>query len=254
MYGIQGIATASGRTAPGLFADSRSAVVTERLRLISANLATGKADPRAFRDLVRELRPDVVAVQELAREQAVALAEVLPFGRLDPSGGMAMGIALRRPGSVTRVSLPYRGAWATEVSLGQNSSPHELVEILNVHVVAPHVPPPWRTVARRRAQVRALVAYLDATPGRRRVVLGDLNSTPAWPAYRVLRRRLGDAAQEVARRDGHRAARTWRPSPWLPRLLRIDHVLTSGLSARAVRVLPIEGSDHAAVMADLCLD
>ena len=225
------------------------------IRLVSANLAKGRADPHKFRDLVESLRADVVAVQELAPSQALVLAEALPFGTLAPGRGSAgMGIALREPGSAFHVPLPYRGGWAAHVAPAGVQAEADPVEILNVHVVAPHLRPMWRTFARRRAQLRALDAYLDATPRRCRVLVGDLNSTPIWPGYRLLRRRLEDAAVEAARRDGRRAPRTWRPYRSLPCLFRIDHVLTIGLIAHQVRVFPIEGSDHCALVIDLSLD
>jgi endonuclease/exonuclease/phosphatase (EEP) superfamily protein YafD len=220
----------------------------ERFRLVTANVRN--ADPATFKDLIGRLNADRVAVQELAPRQAAALAEVLPFGHLRPTPtGRGMGIALRKPGSVTPVPLPFRGGWSAEVvPVGASREP---LEIVNVHIVAPIRLPPWRTLAIRRAQLRALLTYLDGNPRRRRVLLGDLNSTPLWPAYRVLLRRFEDAAVEAARREGRRAPRTWRLSSRLPCLLRIDHVLTSGLAAYQVRVLPILGSDHCAVVIDL---
>jgi endonuclease/exonuclease/phosphatase family metal-dependent hydrolase len=225
--------------------------MSERFRLVSANL--GRADPATVKELVGRLNADLAAVQELAPRQAAALAEVLPFGLLRPiAGGRGMGIALRKPGSVTHVPLPFRGGWSTEVvPAGASVDP---VEILNVHIVAPTRLPPWRSLALRRAQLCALLAYLDEHPRRRRVVMGDLNSTPLWPAYRLLVRRFEDAVVEAARREGRRAPRTWRPSSRLPCLLRIDHVLTTGLTAHQVRVLPILGSDHCAVVIDLYAD
>jgi endonuclease/exonuclease/phosphatase family metal-dependent hydrolase len=50
------------------------------LRILSANLRNGGADPEAFADLVRETGAEVVAVQELAPAQADALARVLGHG------------------------------------------------------------------------------------------------------------------------------------------------------------------------------
>lgn len=222
-------------------------------RLVSANLARGHADPREFRDLVERLNADIVAVQELAPRQAAALAEVLPFGRLAPGpGSTGMGIALRKPGPVVHVPLPYRGGWVANV-VPAGAPAADDVEIVNVHIIAPHMLPTWRTLAVRRAQLQALEAYLDATPRRCRVVVGDLNSTPIWPAYRRLARRLRDAATDAARREGHRAPRTWRPHRRLPCLLRIDHVLTVGLTAHRLQVVPIQGSDHCALAVDLSI-
>jgi endonuclease/exonuclease/phosphatase (EEP) superfamily protein YafD len=221
--------------------------MSERFRLVSANL--GRADPGTVKDLIGRLNADLAAVQELAPRQAAALAEVLPFGHLRPmAGGRGMGIALRKPGSVTHVPLPFRGGWSAEiVPAGASVDP---VEILNVHIPRIRLPP-WRSLALRRAQLCALLAYLDGHPRRRRVVVGDLNSTPLWPAYRLLARRFEDAVATAARREGRRAPRTWRPSSRLPWLLRIDHVLTTGLTAHQVRALPILGSDHCAVVIDL---
>ena len=223
--------------------------MSEHFRLVSANLASGKADPRRFRELVEHLGADVVAVQELAATQAAALAQALPFGRLEPgSHSTGMGIALRKPGSASHVPLPHRGGWVANFT--PDGAP-AAVEILNVHILAPHIMPTWRTAAARRAQFQALETYLSATPRQCRIVVGDLNSTSLWPGYRRLRRWLGDAAVEVAGREGRRPSRTWRPHRRLPRLLRIDHVLTTGLTAHQVRVLPIDGSDHSAVMVEL---
>ena len=219
------------------------------LRVLSANLANGRADLDGFAALVEAVDPDVVTVQELVPEHADALARLLPFGKLEPARDHnGMGIALKAPGSVRPLPMPYRSAYVAELPWPGDDEP---VEILNVHLAAPHVPSVVQRIRDRRDQVSAIFAHLDATPGRRRVVVGDLNATPLWPAYRRLRTRLLDAAAEVARRDGRRAARTWGPWSGSVRLLRIDHVLVQGLVATETRVLPLRGSDHSALVADL---
>ena len=124
---------------------------------------------------------------------------------------------------------------------------------MNLHLAAPHVHPVAQRFRDRRGQLRDMLAYLDTTPRRRRVLAGDLNSTPLWPAYRRLRRRFDDAAVEAARRIGRRPGRTWGPWSGSVRLLRIDHVLVRGLVATATRVLPLRGSDHSALFAALTL-
>jgi endonuclease/exonuclease/phosphatase family metal-dependent hydrolase len=220
-------------------------------RLLTANLANGAADPSAFADLVEAAEPDVVAVQELAPEQAEALARVLPFGKLEPARDHhGMGIALRAPGSVRRLSLPYRSAFVAELAWPEDDDP---VEVLNLHLAAPHVHPVVQRFLDRRGQVRDVIAHLGATPRRRRVLAGDLNATPLWPAYRRLRAHLLDAIADAARRSGRRPQRTWGPWSGSARLLRIDHVLVQGLAATATRVLPLRGSDHSALVADLRL-
>lgn len=223
-----------------------------RFRLVSANLAHGKADAEAFARLVRALEADVVAVQELVAAQADALGRVMPFGRLDPARDYkGMGIALRSPGTVGRIPLPYRAAYAATLGAADGPGGGEVIEIVNVHIAAPHAPPFGFAFRHRDAQVRALEEYLDAAPAGRRAVVGDLNATPLWPVYRRLAARLTDAAVEAARGNGGHVRATWGPWPGSPRLLRIDHVFVSGLAVRRVRVVPIEGSDHSAVVVDL---
>jgi endonuclease/exonuclease/phosphatase (EEP) superfamily protein YafD len=216
------------------------------------NLANGGARPSAIAALVESLAPDVVAAQELSPEQADVLARLLPFGQLAPScDHHGMGIALRRPGSVRRLPMPYRDAHVTEVQAGGEPGPEAAaVEVINVHIAAPHVPPIWQTQARRQGQLRALEAHLDGVV-RRRVVIGDLNATPLWPLYRRLRVRLADAALDIATRQGSRPARTWGPGSGTPRLLRIDHALVQGLHVVGVQVHPLRGSDHSALLVDL---
>jgi endonuclease/exonuclease/phosphatase (EEP) superfamily protein YafD len=221
------------------------------LRILSANLANGWADADAFADLVEAVEPDVVAVQELAPPQAEALARVLPFGKLEPARDhCGMGIGLRMPGSVRALRLPYRSAFVAEVAGPEDDEP---VEVVNLHLAAPHVRPLVQRARDRRGQVRQIIAHLDAAPRRRRVLAGDLNATPLWPAYRRLRTRFDDAAVEAARRIGRRPGRTWGLWSGSMRLLRIDHVLVQGLVATETRVLSLCGSDHSALVADLRL-
>jgi endonuclease/exonuclease/phosphatase (EEP) superfamily protein YafD len=220
------------------------------LRILSANLANGKADADAFAELVEAVEPDVVTVQELVPLQADALARALPFGKLEPRlDHSGMGIALRSPGSVRSFPLPYRSGFLADVP-GPND---ESIEILNIHLAAPHVPPIFQRVLDRRGQVRDILAHVEAMPRRRRVLAGDLNATPMWRAYRRLQARFDDAAVQAARRHGREPGRTWGPWPGSPRLLRIDHVLVQGLVATVSRVLPLRGGDHSALVVDLDL-
>jgi endonuclease/exonuclease/phosphatase (EEP) superfamily protein YafD len=219
------------------------------LRILSANLANGRADAEAFGAMVERLEPDVVVVQELSPSQAEALARVLPFGKLQPAHDHhGMGIALKAPGSVRPIRMPYRSAFVAELPWPQDDEP---IEVVNLHLAAPHAGPPTRRFRDRRSQVQEILAHLDATPRRRRVLAGDLNATPLWPAYRRLRERFEDAVADAARRAGRWPGRTWGPWSGSVRLLRIDHVLVQGLRATETRVLPLRGSDHSALVADL---
>ena len=222
-----------------------------RLRVVSANLKNDGADAEAFGVLVESVEPDLVAIQELGFNQAEVLARLLPFGKLEPARNhKGMGIALRRPGSVRYVPLHFRGLYVADVDAGGDEGS---IEVLNAHIAAPHVLPLRQTFARRRKQLAGLLHYLDSTVAARRVLVGDLNSTPIWPIYRQLCRRFRDAAIEVARRGDRRPSATWGPRTAGRRLLRIDHVLVDGLTVRDFRVLPVTGSDHSAIVVDLAV-
>lgn len=222
------------------------------VRLVSANLWNGHADADAFAALVDELGADVVAVQELGFLQAEALSRVMPHGQLDPADDYTgLGIALRRSGEVWRLPLPCRDARLTEVMLDGINGAAESIEIVNVHIQAPHFPITPATHFRRRGQLRGLERYLDASPQRRRAVVGDFNATTIWPVYRRVAARLTDAAVEWARRHGREPAPTWGPWPTAPRLLRIDHAFVGGLHVRDFRTVSVRGGDHSAIVVDL---
>jgi endonuclease/exonuclease/phosphatase family metal-dependent hydrolase len=219
------------------------------MRLVSANLWNGAADPKAFRAILEELSADVVAVQELAPEQADEIARVLPYGVLDPArNSTGMGIALRRPAPVERLALPGRDARLASVELDGTGV---TLEVITVHVQAPLLPPVWRTLRHRRGQLRGLERHMDRAPDRPRAVVGDFNATPGWPLYGRMAARLTDAALEVARRRGTRPLPTWGPRPGRRRLLRIDHAFVHGLAVRDFRVVALPGCDHAAIVVDV---
>ena len=217
-----------------------------RLRILSANLLCGGARPDALIELLRRLAPDVAVFQELAPEQAEAVSEVLPHGRLEPTRDHhGMGIALRHPGRDGRIGLPVRDALLARLSppeWGELAAP---VEIVNVHIQAPHIRP-WAAAGARRGQLQGLLSHLERTRDRPQVVIGDFNATPLWPLYRRIGRERRDAARSLASRP----RRTWGPVGF-PRLLRIDHAFVQDLEVEAVEVEPLRGSDHSALLVDL---
>jgi endonuclease/exonuclease/phosphatase family metal-dependent hydrolase len=221
--------------------------------VLSANLCYGRADVTALLELVRSLDVTVVALQELGDAQAAALSALLPHGKLDPTpDGLGLGIALRHPGEVERLALPQRDARVARLRPEEWAGLSRPVEIVNAHLANPvfNVPAAWR---HRRGQVAGLAAYLASAEGAPRALVGDLNSTPRWPAYRRLALELEDAASLVAARSGRRPEPTWGPHPRAPRLLRIDHVLVDAFDVVDFRVFRLPGSDHSAVVADLAV-
>jgi endonuclease/exonuclease/phosphatase family metal-dependent hydrolase len=223
------------------------------IRILSANLWNGGADPEAFADLVLALAVDAVCVQELSPAQADALGRVMPHGVLEPNDHFTgMGIALRRPAKLHRVPLTCRDVRVAMLDPSDWSGLTHPLELANLHMAAPHTLRPRAGLAMRVEQMRQLMPWLtrEHVPAQR-VMVGDFNATPAWPVYRRIAAHLHDAAVEVARRRGERPRKTWGPWSGSPRLLRIDHAMFDGVEIDDLRVVHVPGSDHSAVVVDV---
>lgn len=222
------------------------------LRILSANLWNGRAHPEAFADLVVALGVDLVAVQELSPEQAEALATVMPHGELEPARDYCgMGVVAQRPLKVSRVAMPYRDARVAHLDEQHWPQLQGPLELLNVHIGAPHMLSPHVGLAIRPRQMRELMRYLGTSQRDQRVLVGDLNATPLWPVYRRIASHLTDAAVTVARRRGRRVEPTWAPWHGAPRLIRIDHGFVAGVEVEDFRVVEVPGADHWAVVMDV---
>lgn len=216
------------------------------LRILTCNLKNGKASTDSLARLLDRVKPHVVAIQELAPDMAEVIAARLPGGRLDPRlDFLGMGIALVAPATVEVRPLPRRPAYLVRLAGDAWPGFPTGVTVINAHLANP-VDRPMRTHnAYRRGQVAGLVE-LVAEVETPLLLVGDFNSTPVWPAFRRLRRRLTDLGKG-------RVGRTWGPIPGGPAFLRIDHILGRGLRAVAVEKHRITGSDHRAVVAEVVL-
>lgn len=231
--------------------------MAETLRIVSANLWNGRADADAFAAQVETLGADVVAVQELGPEQADALAAILPHGALQPSlQHRGMGLAARHPGTLSHIPMPLRDGWILRLEPSHWPRLARPVEVVNLHFCAPHVVFTTFGLWMRRRQLRDFERFHGREPAPRaaplpRVLVGDFNATPRWPLYRSVARRYEDAAVAAAARHATRPAPTWGPWSGAPRLLRIDHAFVRGLAVESLRVVPVRGSDHSALVVDL---
>src|SRR5690606_39389020 len=209
------------------------------LRVLTANLYNGGADPSAFGQLLDRVDPDVVAAQELSSELADVIGARFDHGLLAPSDDYkGMGLVSRSPLAVERVSLPHRDAFVGPTG----------VTVWCVHPANPTARSP--AIRARRAQVRGIADRLASTSGPT-LLVGDLNATPSWPAYRRLRQHLDDGVADWARRNGRRPNRTWGLRPWWPAVLRIDHALVRDLAVLDTFTIRVPGSDHRALVVDV---
>jgi endonuclease/exonuclease/phosphatase family metal-dependent hydrolase len=217
------------------------------IRLLSCNLYNGRADPTALADVLSSTAPDVVAAQELAPNAAGVLHNALPYGRLEPSiNYRGTGIALRYPAEVTPFDLPHRDGLIATLDPAAWPALGSALQIVNLHLANPIDRPLAATRRTRRDQVAAVVRHVARTSSPLTIV-GDFNATPAWPAYRRLIRVLRDGVHDTG--STHR---TWGPTWWSPRLLRIDHALVrGGVRVTNARTVRIRGADHSGLLVDL---
>ncbi len=225
------------------------------VRLMTANLLKGGATAESLYDVLTEIKPDILAVQELTAAVAPVLRDEFPHHQLtiDPEGA-GVGMAASRPVSWEELPMPHRSGMVATLQPGDWPEFTGPVEIIAVHLTNPIGGLPWTTTRARRAQVEAIERRMATSAVARRVLCGDLNATPMWPAYRRLRRHSQDGIGEAEAHQGRRPARTWAPLRKGPRLLRIDHVLVSGLQVIAAETVRLDGSDHLAVVVDLVDD
>lgn len=222
-----------------------------RLRVFSANLRRGNADPDALAELLRTHDVDVAAFQEYSDRHRQAVSSVLPSGSLPAGDAPKVALALRHSAAVLRIELCGRDALRTLLQPEHWPGLSAPLEIVVAHIQAPHLWPIWQSLALRRVQLRGLLAYLRDSPEIPRVVVGDLNATPLWPVYRRLTRVLEDAALLHARKRRRSPDPTWSPWPDGRPLLRLDHGLVGRVEVHDFRVLPVAGSDHSGILLEV---
>lgn len=221
------------------------------IRVFSGNLWWGKADPDGLIDLIRRHEVDVFAAQELGFETAEAISSELAFGSLHPSDCFrGMGIALRNPARFSEIPLYYRSARRVVLDPSDWEGLSRPLDLVNVHIHAPHAVRPFPSVLVRHRQVSGLERFFEANPSDARLVVGDYNATPLWSVYRRMARMFSDGAIQSAQREGRPVERTWGPTAESPRLLRIDHAMVRGLEVENFQVVDIPGSDHSGLLFD----
>ena len=114
-----------------------------QIRILTANLWNGGADPQALADVIARYQPDAVLAQEMTPEHAQAIESLLPHGLLLPRRDKrGMGLALRKPASVSLLPLPRRDALVAHVPAGAWGAFAAPFEIINVHMSSPVRPSP----------------------------------------------------------------------------------------------------------------
>jgi endonuclease/exonuclease/phosphatase (EEP) superfamily protein YafD len=220
---------------------------TGQLRVLTLNVKRGRADPDAVLHSLRQLRVDILAVQEMTAGwldalQQAGITEVLPFSQTDPRAGSAgSGLWTRWP--LTPLA-PLPGM--------KNSAPRSRVEPAGGHpvtvtVVHPAAPVGWQD-ERWQRELKIIRSELAGTADPQ-LVAGDFNASRDHRAFRdILRAGFVDCADAARRR--HRPGFTWPADRRYPPLIRLDHVLSSqaGCVVHQARTMRIPGTDHRGVL------
>lgn len=219
------------------------------LRLLTANLLKGEADPGHLSELLDRLDPDVVFAQELAPNAAEVIANRYSHHSLRPSHDfLGHGVATKSEARFLDVPLPHRPGVAAVVDMSGAT-----LVMIGVHLLNPVNFPWWSTATKRRQQIETLNWWIDGQSGDvdGLVVAGDMNASPIWPAYKRLNDRYEDLVANAAVRDEVKLEATWGWRPGWPRILRIDHVFGKGFVVTGFSVHEVRGTDHAALVVDL---
>lgn len=227
------------------------------LRMLTCNVHQDGFDPAAFRRLLAEFNPDVVACQEWGFSGEPA--EVFEGDGWHVDRQSDYLIASRYPIVAVEFHRPkathHRTAVATSLE-----SPWGTIEVVNVHPTsiregfsafrkAPEAGdgPILRNMNRRWSESAATSRWIAERDDRPRIVAGDFNAPSESNLFQDCWGFLDDAFESAGFGLGH----TWF-SRWHG--LRIDHVLTGpGWKVRRCRVGPDVGSDHRPVLAELVL-
>ena len=222
-----------------------------RLRVATVSLRQGLVEPGPVLDLVRRFDVDVLAVQELTPHAEAALRtagidELLPHAHVLRGRARSSGPPARcGAGCPSPAGRGYPDASSSRPS-GSRRTARPAVELTSVHTAPPSTSP-----ASVRDWVGDLAALPAPAPDVLRVLAGDFNATFDHAALRAV---LGLGYDDAAGAVGRGLAWTWRPLRLRFPRLALDHVLVDPrITVASVEFVPVTGSDHRAVVAELVL-
>lgn len=234
---------------PRSLADGGALPAGPTLRVLTANMLVGGADPAAIVRIVREQKVDLLALQELTPDAERALAragltDLLPNASSHPLDGVGGS------GLYSRFPLRDEGMRMNPSGFGQAMATLSVPGAGPIAVESAHPCPPLERTA-ASCWDRGLAAEPPATvDGQVRILLGDFNATLDHAA---LRRLLATGYRDAADIAGAGLRATWPYDRVFPRVT-IDHVLADRrVGVRRVDVRPLPGGDHRAVFAELVL-
>ncbi|WP_082376072.1 endonuclease/exonuclease/phosphatase family protein [Nocardiopsis sp. NRRL B-16309] len=221
------------------------------LRIMTVNVLGGGADTAAVVAAVREHDVDVLALQEstprmLARLSAEGLDDLLPHV-VDHSAPSVEGTSLHSVHHLTDLGDAGEGVPAFAMPTARVEVPG-WDGVLEVTAVHPYPPVDAAHTADWGRGLRALPEASDG--GALRILAGDFNATLD---HAELRGVLASGYVDAASVQGEGLTGTWPSSGPLPRVA-IDHVLVdSAIGVGDAAVVPVEGTDHLGVFAEVTM-
>ncbi len=235
-----------------------------RFVVMTANLAYGNGDALHVDRLLREERPDVVALQELGVGISTQLGDrvrdLYPYQVLRPQENtLGMGILSRYPVLDSSRAEMASDCRCQEVTLDLDGHG---VTILNVHPDPPItkriqweriVLPASVSTEFQNQMLLGVLARARAATGPV-LILGDLNMTDHESVYSTIGSRYHDAYREAGWGLGFTFPTARRTHVPFSPVIRIDYVFhDDAWIANAARVVDVPGSDHRGVLAEVTL-
>lgn len=218
------------------------------VRVLSANLRYGRADPAEFVELARG-SADLITVTELTAEAvkrfySAGIDEEFPHSILFPApnaGGN--GIWSRYP----LIPLSATRYWNSGMVAALVHIPGVPIDpaVASVHITSPMASfQSWRNGV---TATKSRLVGLTETVGQGSVIAaGDFNSTPDMRQFRDL---IADGYRHAVQNTGAGFTPTFPSDTVLPPVITIDHVLTRQANVSSIRSVDISGSDHRALLA-----
>lgn len=244
----------------GLFLPSLvSSNGSETLTVMTYNVADGLVSPNSLVAVIRDSDADIVALEELGEEQAIAISQdlrdIYPYQELHGYGIPGKGLLSRYPildeelFYLQAQRLPYLRVVIAVDEIG------ERIEAVELTVIVAHSPPPNVGVKGYFEHPFAASEIVSVTQmareGEPSILMGDFNLVDQNDNYGLL--------EEAGLRDAFRVAGWGFGATWPARKLeplwpvvRVDYVwYTSQFHATRAWVGPDAGSDHLPVLAEL---
>ncbi|MDQ1569927.1 MAG: hypothetical protein QOF79_601, partial [Actinomycetota bacterium] len=219
-----------------------------RVRVMTANLYLGQADPKIV-VATAEANADILALQELTpgavqKLSAAGVDKVFPYRVLDArEEASGTGVWSRFPLKDGRTVTGYWHAMITARAEVEGAAIDPVLFI--THLSGPW-PMPLKDWNRDYSRLPGALRDLAKTAGTGCVmVAGDFNATFDMKPFRRL---LEDGYRDAAEQAGAGITATYPANTWAPPVLAIDHVLTHHCNATSANTVKLPGSDHRGLM------